>query len=227
MSAILSRGNNKFFITGTDTGVGKTYISTSLIKSFNALGYSTIGIKPVSSGCKLQGNSLVNEDALSLQQVSSIYLDYPQVNPFAFERPIAPNIAALQTATDLSVKNIIQKTQFALTTCADVHIIEGVGGWFVPLNADETMADYVIQSELQVILVVGIRLGCLNHALLTYHAIQNSRAPLVGWIANCFQSEKERETTAIIATLKKWLKIPCLSVVDFQAGVDINNANSG
>lgn len=206
--------NKKFFITGTDTEIGKTYIGVGLIKAFNNLGYSTLGVKPVSSDCFWKDNTLYNGDALQLQKASSFHLEYDHINPFAFEPPIAPNIAANSCGKPLTLELINSKISHALNSPVDIHIVEGFGGWFAPLNNTESMADFVIQNNLPVILVVGIRLGCLNHSLLTYHAIKNSGLPFAGWIANCFQPAENVED--IVGTLKEWLKIPFLGLVDYN-----------
>jgi dethiobiotin synthetase len=202
------------FVTATDTEVGKTYISADLLK----LGNTTIGIKPVASGCELIQGKLYNEDALILQKAASHYLPYDVINPFAFLPPIAPNIAAQQKNISLSVKKLIEQTQEALSTPADLHIIEGFGGWHAPLNAQETMADYAVQINCEVILVVGIRLGCLNHAILTEKAIINSGANCIGWIANTIDPTMLYKHENI-QTLKSWLKTPCLGEVEFGGSI--------
>jgi dethiobiotin synthetase len=197
------------FITGTDTDVGKTYVSAKLLTAFNQLGYSTLGIKPLASGCDLINNELLSPDTHIHMQHSSIKLSHQQVTPFAFAPPIAPHLAAQQAGCLLSVEELNRKTHFAMQHPADIKIIEGCGGWYVPLNAQETMADFVIANNLQVILVVGIRLGCINHALLSAHALQHDRANFIGWIANCIDPDmKMRDEN--IATLKQRLPTPCL-----------------
>lgn len=174
----------KIFITGTDTNIGKTYVATQLLHQYHQQGLSTIGIKPVASGCEWRNGKLINEDALALLTASSIKLPYELINPIQFEPAIAPHIAATLTHTPLSVDMINQNLQPALTHAADIHLIEGCGGWLCPLNETETMADVVVTNQWDVILVVGMRLGCLNHALLTYESIMRSGARLIGWIAN-------------------------------------------
>jgi len=204
-----------FFITGTDTNIGKTYVSLCMLRYFNQRGYSTIGMKPLASGCIRKNNILYNEDALALYDASSIQLEYNQINPFAFEPAIAPHIAAEQVGVKLTAASIVEKIHYALHFPADIHLIEGVGGWLAPLNDRETMADVVLHCQLPVIMVVGMRVGCLNHALLTYQAIMNSGANLVGWIAN-FYDPTIVAADKIIATLNAWLKIPCLSIIAYQ-----------
>ena len=183
----------KLFITGTDTNVGKTYISAGILSALNQLGWSTLGIKPVASGCELTNDELCNEDTLSHLQHSSIKLAANQITPFAFEPAIAPHIAAQKTGCTLSVAEINQKTALALETPANVSVIEGCGGWHTPLNALETMADFVVTNQLKVILVVGMRLGCINHSLLTFRAMQQEGAEVIAWIANCVDPNMQNE----------------------------------
>lgn len=209
----------KLFITGTDTDVGKTYITVGILNAFKKNKYSTLGIKPVASGCIRNNGNLQNQDALSLQQASSIQLHYHQINPFAFEPAIAPHIAAFQCNREMTIQDLKQKTQYALQYPADICLIEGVGGWYAPLNQTETMADYVKTVGLKTILVVGMRLGCINHALLTYRAILGDKVDVVGWIANCI-NPKMNFYQENINTLKQWLPIPCLGVVDYKRKVE-------
>ena len=198
----------KFFITGTDTNIGKTYVSIQLLQEFNQQGLKTIGIKPVATDC-ING---YNADALLLQQHSSIKLDYSLINPFAFELPISPNIAAL----DLTVDKVWNSLQEALNTEADIYMIEGIGGWMTPLNHKETMADLVKKFEdIEIILVVGIRLGCLNHALLTYQAIKDANLPIAGWIANIIDPSSHA-INENIATIKAYITESCLRVVNYE-----------
>lgn len=149
----------KIFITGTDTNIGKTYVTVKLLQQFNRQGLKTIGLKPVATGC-INGQ---NEDALLLQQNASIQVDYSLINPFSFALAVSPNIAC----DNISIEKISYALQKAFKIQADIYLIEGIGGWFVPLNSKKTMADLVKTIEkIEIILVVGIRLGCLNHSLL-------------------------------------------------------------
>lgn len=206
---------HKIFITGTDTHIGKTYISVGLLKLFTQWGYTTLGLKPLATGGIRQNSFLYNADALALQQASSVKLAYYRLNPFCFEPPIAPHIAAASLKKTLSVELLKRKTEYGLYYPVDVCLVEGIGGWYVPLNNLETMADYVISCDLSVILVVGIRLGCLNHALLTYQAIQSKKTMLLGWIANCLNPERN-DNEAMIVSLKQWLPIPFLGTVEYK-----------
>jgi dethiobiotin synthetase len=207
------------FITGTDTDVGKTYMSVKLLHLLNQAGLKTIGLKPIASGCvkNKKTGELENEDALKLQDAASIKLPYHDINPFAFELPIAPHIAAEKEKISLSAKILAESTQEIIEKYSanpdspnfpDVIVIEGAGGWEVPLNQSksnpETLADYVAllnsnlkkhageDSNLKVILIVGMKLGCLNHALLTFKSIKEKGVEIFGWIPNCpphFSSE--------------------------------------
>src|SRR3990167_1890734 len=203
----------KLFITGTDTHIGKTYTSVGLLRLFNNHGYSTLGIKPVATGIMNNSNRL-NEDVIALHKNSSVKLDYHLINAFTFQTPIEPHLAAQQEKINLSTATIIDKISVALNHPAQIKIIEGVGGWHVPLNETEMMEELVRILALDVILVVGVRLGCLNHTLLSAQAMQTSGVKLVGWVANCidpsmtFQQEN-------IDTLKKRLTAPCLGIIPY------------
>lgn len=171
------------FVTGTDTGVGKTTIALGLMAALQNSGLKVAAMKPVSAGCNSTEDGLRNEDAVRLMQQASIDLPYELVNPYAFEPPIAPHIAANEAAIKID-KELIQDRYQQIANNADIVIVEGAGGWLVPINASETMADVVNFLSLDVITVVGIRLGCLNHALLTTRAIEASGLNHMGWIAN-------------------------------------------
>jgi dethiobiotin synthetase len=217
------------FITGTDTEVGKTYISRGLLTAFNQLGYSTLGIKPVASGFQIIDGQ-IESDTLTHIKHSSIKLKDDEVTAFAFEAAIAPHIAAKAQDCSITVELLNQKLEKAMKSLANFKIIEGCGGWYTPLNHQETMADFVIANQFKVILVVGMRLGCINHALLTCHAMQQYGVEVVGWIANCIDPEmKNRDEN--IETLKEWLPIPCLGVVEHgiapETMIDVEMLMSG
>ncbi|QTS83922.1 dethiobiotin synthase [Coxiella endosymbiont of Amblyomma nuttalli] len=202
----------KFFITGTDTGIGKTYVSVALLRKFNNEGFSTFGMKPIASGCHRINHKLYNKDALALQKVSSIKKAYEYINPFAFEAPIAPHIASQLNNQSVEKHKVVDIINRTFRIPADVFVIEGVGGWFVPLNEKELMSDVVKLLNIPVILVVGIRLGCLNHALLTVAAIRQAKIPLVGWVANCLQPDMS-VLAENIETLKNQIRASCLAVL--------------
>lgn len=172
------------FITGTDTGVGKTHVSCALIRALQNAGRSVLAVKPVASGAEPIDGELKNEDALALQQALQSSVPYPLLNPFVFAPAIAPHIAARQAGVELSVARIVESLSWLRESDAEVVIIEGAGGWLVPLNERETFADLAASVGDGVVLVVGMRLGCINHALLSVSAIAQSGLPLLGWVAN-------------------------------------------
>lgn len=173
------------FITGTDTEIGKTYVASGFLKAANQKGLTTIGFKPVASGCELIHDKLVNQDATNLLSASSASLSYQDVNPIQFKEAVAPHIIAEQTGSPLSVSSLASISEATLAKPSDLTIIEGFGGWHAPLNRTESMADYVKHMQFDVILVVGVKLGCINHAILTAEAIAASGLHLIGWVANC------------------------------------------
>ena len=200
-----------YFITGTDTGIGKTYISVALLNQLSKTGLKVAGMKPVASGCEKTAHGLRNDDALRLIAASSIELDYSLVNPFAFEQPVAPHIAAQHSGVCID-KHVIQTSFLSISQQVDSVIVEGVGGWSVPINDTETMPDVAQALGLPVMLVVGIRLGCINHALLTVAAIEKSGLPFVGWIANridkqCLIADEN------IKALEQRIKVPLMADV--------------
>ncbi len=206
----------KYFIAGTDTSIGKTYVAAGLLRLFKQAGFSTVGIKPVASGSIIKSKQGVgNKDALELQKAASIKLPYKIINPFLFQEPIAPHIAAQRENVPLSVNKIMAACRPGLNSAADVTLIEGCGGWQVPLNNRETMADFVRALKIPVILVVGMRLGCINHTLLTLQSMQTLGIELSGWIANCFLP-RVRVRQENIETLSNWLPAPLLGVIGYK-----------
>lgn len=206
-----------FFITGTDTGVGKTAATVALMIYFKRQGQTVIGMKPVASGCEKMDGILKNEDALLLQGHASKPLSYPQINSYSFLDPVSPHLAAGKEVVHLD--KIIQDADL-LSTQTDILLVEGVGGWLVPLNHQgETVATLAKALKLPVILVVGIRLGCINHAHLSYQAIQTSGVTCAGWLAICLEPEmlKIREN---IATIKKIIGSPLLGVLPYSKALD-------
>lgn len=174
-----------FFVAGTDTGVGKTHVACHLLMEARQRGLKTLGLKPLAAGAEKTSHGLRNEDALLLQQASTVQFAYEDINPFCFAEPVAPHIAASENNVALSAAGIAAKIQMLLDKSdAELVIIEGAGGWRVPLNETETMADVVKLLGIPVILVVGMKLGCINHAILTAEAIRSDGINLHGWIAN-------------------------------------------
>lgn len=213
-----------FFVTGTDTGVGKTFISAALLIAAKNRGLSTAALKPVAAGCEVTADGLRNDDALLLQAVITENLTYEQINPVAFEPAIAPHIAAQQAKRVLSVDRLAGFCRGVLNS-ADFTLVEGAGGWRVPLNPSETLADLPRVLNLPVILVVGIRLGCINHALLTVEAIVRDGLQLVGWVANLIDPEMSNQQENV-ASLAQRIAAPCLGVVSWQDGVAAPTAAS-
>ncbi len=220
MDATLSKTMNKnaFFVTGTDTGVGKTLVSAGLLLAARARGLETAALKPVAAGCEATAAGLRNEDALLLQSVISRPLAYEQINPVALEPAIAPHIAALQARRSLSVDRLAGFCRGVLGE-ADFTLVEGAGGWRVPLNAAETLADLARVLRLPVILVVGIRLGCINHALLTAEAVLRDGLTLAGWVANRIDPDMPCQDENI-ASLVQRLPAPLLGELPWLSQAD-------
>lgn len=205
---------NAYFITGTDTNIGKTYTTTRLLVDYTQQGYSTIGLKPIASGAIEKNGELINEDALLLQKASSIKLPLSEINPFVFASPIAPHIAAKQMDITISCAEVTEKIIEVMNKyIADYYFIEGAGGLLVPINEAETIADLIAILNIPLILVVGIRLGCINHALLTNDYIVQHNLPFAGWVANCLDENCD-EKEDIIAVLKNKMVAPCLRVME-------------
>jgi len=202
------------FVTGTDTEVGKTAVSVALMSLLKQQGLSVAGMKPIASGCESTADGFRNDDALILNRQASVELDYDLVNPYAFEPAIAPHIAADKVSIAIQA-NVIQRQFYQIQQQVDSVIVEGAGGWLVPIDTTLTMADVAIRLGLPVVLVVGIRLGCINHALLTVQAIVQSGLPFYGWVAN--QMTDNAESEAIIESLKTRISAPCLGVVPVLA----------
>jgi len=172
-----------YFITGTDTDVGKTYVACKLIRDYIAQGYKAVGMKPVAAGCEFVNGEWINEDVLKLIQASNVVAPRELVNPYCFNEPIAPHIAAEKTGVKIEIE-VIKQAFDALVTMADIVVIEGAGGFLVPINNRQSMADLAVALNIPIILVVGMKLGCINHALLTVEAIKVRQLALHGWIAN-------------------------------------------
>ena len=203
-----------FFVTGTDTEVGKTFVTAALLGLARERGLDCAGVKPVAAGCHRQEGRLVNDDALALIAASGADLDYPTVNPVALEPAIAPHIAAVRAGRILRVETLAERCREVLAADFDFVLVEGAGGWFVPLNDEQTLADLCIDLDLAVILVIGMRLGCLNHALLTAAAIAQAGLELAGWVGNSIGAEMPY-LEENFATLHGRLDAPCLGLVPY------------
>ncbi len=204
-----------YFITGTDTGVGKTLISCALLYGFAAQGKHALGFKPVAAGCDADG---YNDDAKALRAASTIPLTYEQVNPCCLREAIAPHIAARNEGMTIEFPGILSAYR-ELAGLADVVIVEGAGGFIVPLNDTKSSADLARTMALPVILVVGMRLGCLNHALLTVRAIADYGLECAGWVANVLD-ESMPALSENIAALRERIAAPLLGVVPYMAEAD-------
>ncbi len=198
-----------FFVTGTDTEIGKTTVAAGLLHAAKLAGLSTAAAKPVASGCVLTADGLRNDDALALLGECTVALRYEEVNPLAFEPAIAPHLAAREVGVLLDVAALQGPVQAILDKRADFTLIEGAGGWRVPLAGQATLSDVAIALKLPVILVVGVRLGCINQALLTAEAILRDGLPLAGWVANLVDPQISRLEDNL-ATLAERLPAPCL-----------------
>lgn len=203
-----------YFITGTDTGVGKTRVSSALLLAFAAQGLRVVGMKPVAAGCVYQDGVLLSEDVAQLQAASNVKFPVAEVNPYAFEPPIAPHIAASRVGVRMEISVMVNCFK-QLQQQADKVIVEGVGGFCVPLNDDENTADLALALNLPVIMVVGMRLGCINHALLTAEAIKHKGLRLVGWVANHAQPVME-ESEQNIESLRQRLPAPLIGVLPYS-----------
>lgn len=172
-----------FFVTGTDTSVGKTTVTVRLMQQLVAQGLTVIGMKPVASGCEWVDGRWQNDDVLQLTAASNVSAPAELINPYCFEPAIAPHIAAAQAGVEIDF-NVIRAAYEQLTTMADVVIVEGAGGLLVPLNATQTIADLIQALSLPALVVVGMRLGCINHALLTAQVLKQRNIDFCGWVAN-------------------------------------------
>ncbi len=201
-----------YFVTGTDTNVGKTLVTAALLLKARQAGKTTLGLKPIAAGAEMTEAGLRNADALLLREYSSVQIPYAQTNPVCLAEPIAPHIAAARTGQRLSLDRLEGFVRGALMQRADLRLIEGAGGWRLPLSERENLSDLSKRLELPVILVVGLRLGCLNHALLTAEAIISDGLKLAGWVASSLEPDLAAEAE-IIATLQYRLPAPCIGHV--------------
>jgi dethiobiotin synthetase len=210
--------NRGFFVTGTDTGIGKTLASCTLLHALRARGLRAVGMKPLASGCESMPDGLRNEDALALQAASDPRPCYDDVNPYALPLPLAPELAARDAGIEVALAPILA-AHARLAAQADVVVVEGVGGWAAPLSATLDQADLVRALDLPVVLVVGLRLGCLNHAYLSARAIQADGCRLAGWIGTGIDPEMERiDDNRILLAAR--LPAPCLGWLPWQAAPD-------
>lgn len=211
----------KVFITGTDTDAGKTLVATTLLYKAQIQGLSSFGLKPIAAGCDWhdQSQTWVNDDALMLQKASQPVQKYSLHNPIALPQAIAPHIAAKLEQQELTLSQLIQACDQGLKQEVDFHLVEGAGGWLVPLNDHETLADfahYLTQEQgYDIILVVGMKLGCINHALLTQQAIVNAGLTIKAWVANHVDPNMS-EQDANFDYLASHIQAPCLGRIPYS-----------
>lgn len=213
-----------FFITGTDTGVGKTLVTAALLRALRESGLRVAGMKPIAAGSMAGPEGLANDDALLLQAESSARHPYGDVNPWLFEPAIAPHIAAAEAGIAIDLARIAT-AHARLAASSDIVLAEGAGGFLVPLDAHRSMAEIPVLLRMDVILVVGLRLGCLNHALLTAEAIAARGLALAGWVGNGVDPQFARRE-ANLETLKARLPAPCLGIVPWMEQPDVGTAAS-
>lgn len=213
-----------YFIAGTDTDVGKTLVSCALLQLAGINSKATLGLKPIAAGAELINGQYQNDDALALMEAATIKRSYQSINPIALPAAIAPHIAAQQLDMHVSAEQLTQACEQQL---CDEHfvLVEGAGGWRVPLNTEETMADLVKRLNIPVILVVGFKLGCLNHALLTIEAIAADGLSLAGWVANQIDPEMA-VASENFETLKTKIEAPCLGFIPYQSNVSYKQATA-
>ena len=209
-----------FFITGTDTGVGKTWFTVALMAALKRRGLNVIGMKPMATGAEKIKDRLINEDAKLIMQNCSQKVSYNLINPFVFELPIAPHVAAKHEGVVIELDQITKNYHLLKSMC-DVLVVEGVGGWRVPVTDKCSLSDLVSKLDLSVILVVGMRLGCINHAILTAEAINADGMNLCGWVSNRLDTVYSQSEETIEA-LKKRLDCPHIADLRYNSNFDPN-----
>ena len=209
--------SRSLFVTGTDTGTGKTLVTQALLLRLRAEGLKVAGFKPVAAGAEAGAAGLRNEDALLLRAASAPGLDYAEVNPWCFAPPIAPHLAAREAGVEVTL-DALDAAHRRLAARHDWVVTEGAGGWLVPLGAEGSFADWVERHRWPVLLVVGMRLGCINHALLSAEAIRR-RTRLAGWVANVLPPAQDR-LQANIETLRALIEEPLLGIVPAGASAE-------
>ena len=202
---------NNWFLTGTDTDAGKTVVSCALLQTARNARFRCAGYKPVASGSEMTEEGLRNSDALALWRHTVPPVSYAQINPYTFAEPTSPHIVSELTQTPLEFA-VMTDGLHALNQLADWVLTEGAGGWFTPLSATQSYADWAAQMRMPVILVVGVKLGCINHALLTVLAIQQAGLSLAGWVANEVTPPGLRQPE-YLAALNNLIPAPCLGVL--------------
>ncbi len=210
-----------FFITGTDTGVGKTYVACKLIEQYVAQGYKVVGMKPVAAGEDFVNGEWVNDDVLKLEAASNVKAPRALTNPYSFKEAIAPHIAAELAGVEIKLE-VLQHAFDELCKLADVVIVEGAGGFLVPISDKKTLADFIKAINIPIIVVVGIKLGCINHTLLTIEAIKARNCKLQGWIANPIDA-KMQHYNENVSTVVKMLQMNSIVLSENDAALIYNN----
>ena len=206
------------YVTGTDTGVGKSVASAALLHALRARGRHAVGMKPIASGCDWINGAWRNEDALLLQSASNPRPDYADINPYALRSPIAPELALREEGRSLDMGQLVA-AHSRLAASSDIVVVEGVGGWDAPLSAQLDQRDLVRALDLPVLLVVGLRLGCINHARLSVRALRADGVRLLGWIANEVDPAMARIEDNLV-TLDERLELPCWGRMPYRLKVD-------
>ena len=213
----------QYFITATDTDAGKTYVGQLLVNALVKQAKRVAVYKPISAGCEQVDNNLVNEDANVLMQQANCEQSITQVNPIAFIEPIAPHIAAQKIGQQITIADIAKGFEQVKQLNADIIITEGAGGWRLPLGQGVFLSQFVQQSQMEVILVVNMKLGCLNHAMLTYQAIIADGLTCIGWVANC-QTPMDY-LPENLAELDNLIPAACLGILEYEADIDLATKN--
>lgn len=211
-------GGRGYFVTGTDTGVGKTLVTCALLHAFAARGERVVGMKPVAAGARRSADGLRNNDVEQILAAGNIRAPRHLVNPYCFEPPVAPHIAARDAGVEIDLQHI-ELAYDELSRLADMVVVEGAGGFFVPLNGRENTADLVQRLGLPVLLVVGIRLGCLNHALLTAQAVHTCGLKLAGWVANHVDPQMAHAESNVAALTERFA-VPPVARIGFSSPPD-------
>lgn len=210
------------FVTGTDTDCGKTYISAAIIRLLAQNGFSVTGMKPIASGAGSAADPLSNDDVAALVAAANTDLALSDINQYLFQPPVSPHIAAARAKERVRPKPVLE----AYERCArasDFVLVEGAGGWRVPLGDSFDISDLAVALNLPVLLVVGVQLGCINHARLSAEAIKNDGLNLVGWVANCHQPDV-LEAGMVIETMRRHINAPCWGVVPRGGGGELLDA---
>lgn len=205
----------KYFVTGTDTEIGKTFVTCHLLDTFAQQGHTTVGLKPVSAGCRKTEQGLRNEDAELLMQHMTEELPYVVVNPYAYDPPISPHLCAEQADQVLTPKELVTACQPGLNHAADYHLVEGAGGWMCPISDTDAICTFAYELGLPVIIVIGLKLGCLNHGIMTSMAVNQSGLKCAGWIANEIDPNMLCRDENI-QFLEKFLPMPYLGMIPYQ-----------